>query len=67
MASGPRTSEFITSEKPRMALSGVRNSCDMEARKRDLARFASSARLRASSDIDFATSSSAIRSSFSDW
>ena len=49
-----------------MALSGVRSSCDIEARKRDFARFASSARRRASSDIDLATSSSAIRSSFSD-
>ncbi|MNE33458.1 hypothetical protein D3C87_2069350 [compost metagenome] len=55
----------MTSEKPRMALSGVRNSCDMEARKRDFARLASSARRRASSETEFATSSSAIRSSFS--
>lgn len=37
--SGPMTSADITSEKPRMAFSGVRSSCDMDARKRDLARF----------------------------
>ena len=38
-ACGPNTSLFITSEKPRMALSGVRSSWLMVARKRDLARF----------------------------
>jgi hypothetical protein len=37
----------------------------MVARKRDLARFASSALKRASSEIDFACSSSAISASFS--
>ena len=55
----------MISEKPRMALSGVRNSWLMVARKRDFAWFASSARARASSEIDFACSSSAISASFS--
>ena len=49
-----------------MALSGVLSSWLIEARKRDLARLASSARRRASSDIDFAVSSSAISASFSE-
>ncbi len=39
-----------------MALSGVRSSWLIDARKRDLARFASSARRLASSDIVFAVS-----------
>src|SRR5262245_59050724 len=62
---GPSTSLPITSEKPRMAFSGVLSSWLMDARKRDLARLASSARKRASSDIDFAVSNSAISASFS--
>ncbi len=48
-----------------MALSGVRSSWLMVARKRDLARLASSALSRASSDTDFDCSSSAISASFS--
>ena len=43
-----------------MALSGVRNSWLMVARKRDFARFAPSARRRASSELSLACSSSAI-------
>ena len=62
---GPSISHSITSEKPRMALSGVRSSWLMVARKRDLAMLAASARARASSEIDFASSSSAISASFS--
>ena len=52
-----------------MALSGVRSSWLMVARKRDFARFASSARRRASSEFAFACSSSAKMASFSarDW
>ena len=49
-----------------MALSGVRSSWLIEARKRDLARLDSSARRRASSEWALAVSSSAIRPSFSD-
>ena len=48
-----------------MALSGVRSSWLMVARKRDLAMLAASARRRASSEIDFSSSISAIRASFS--
>ena len=48
-----------------MAFSGVRSSWLMVARKRDLARLASSALSRASSEIDFDCSSSAISASFS--
>ena len=40
-----------------MALSGVRSSWLMVARKRDLAMLAASARRRASSEIDFSSSS----------
>src|ERR1700730_9158195 len=57
----------MTSEKPRMALTGVRNSWLIVARKRDLARFAASARRRARSLFALACSSSAISSSFSAW
>ena len=64
-AIGPSSSLFITSEKPRMALSGVRSSWLMVARKRDLATLAASARRRASSEIDFSSSISAISASFS--
>ena len=64
-SSGPNISDFITSEKPRMALSGVRSSWLMVARKRDLALLAVSARRRASSETDFCSSSSAISASFS--
>jgi len=49
-----------------MALSGVRSSWLIEARKRDFARLASSARRLASSDMDFAVSTSAISASFSE-
>ena len=63
--SAPSTSFFMTSEKPRMALSGVRSSWLMVARKRDLARLASSARRRDSSEIDLAVPSSAMSRSFS--
>jgi hypothetical protein len=64
-ACGPKTSFFITSEKPRMALSGVLSSWLMVARKRDFARLASSARRRASSEFALASSSSAKMASFS--
>ena len=50
-----------------MAFSGVRSSWLMVARNRDLARFASSARRRASSEMTRAVSSSEISSSFSAW
>ena len=61
----PNTSFFITSEKPRMALSGVRSSWLIVARNRDLARLASSARRRASSEFALACSSSPNTASFS--
>ena len=48
-----------------MALSGVRSSWLMVARKRDLATLAASARRRASSEMDFSSSISAISASFS--
>ena len=48
-----------------MALSGVRSSWLMVARKRDLAMLAASARRRASSEIAFSSSISAISASFS--
>ena len=48
-----------------MALSGVRSSWLIVARKRDLARLALSARRRASSELSLACSSSAISESFS--
>src|SRR4029079_17073455 len=62
---GPKICARMMSEKPTMALSGVRSSWLIVARKRDLAKFASSARARASSEIDSACSSSAISASFS--
>ena len=51
--------------KPRIALSGVRSSWLICARKRDFATFAASARWRASSEIALDVSSSPIRASFS--
>ena len=48
-----------------MALSGVRSSWLICARNCDLAMLAASARRRASSEIDFACSSSPISASFS--
>ncbi|OWK25268.1 hypothetical protein AJ87_12330 [Rhizobium yanglingense] len=42
--SGPNIWFCRISEKPRMALSGVRSSCDMLARNSDFALFAASAR-----------------------
>ena len=48
-----------------MALSGVRSSWLIWARKRDLAMLAASARRRASSEIALAVSSSPISASFS--
>ena len=48
-----------------MALSGVRSSWLIWARKRDLAMLAASARRRASSDFMRACSSSPISASFS--
>jgi hypothetical protein len=61
----PNNSPFMTSEKPTIALSGVRNSWLIVARKRDFARFAASARCRAWSLCALACSSSAMSSSFS--
>ena len=40
--SSPNMRSFSTSEKPMMALSGVRSSCDMLARNSDLCRLATS-------------------------
>ena len=48
-----------------MALSGVRSSWLIWARKRDFEMLAASARRRASSEIAFAFSSSPISASFS--
>ena len=39
---GPTISSRSTSEKPMIAFSGVRSSCDMLARNSDLCRLASS-------------------------
>ena len=50
--------DCMISEKPMMAFSGVRNSCDMLARKSDLALLAASARSRASRYLAFNSSSS---------
>ena len=57
-------SAFMTSEKPRIAFSGVRSSWLMVARNWDLELLAASARRRASSEIAFSSSRAAISRSF---